>query len=70
MTEVLYQPEGANLELLTLSEAAERLRISKWGLYQLINKRQLNSITIGKRRLVTVADLDAYVDARREAGSF
>jgi excisionase family DNA binding protein len=38
--------------LLTVSEACTRLRISKWTLYELIRKRQLETIRIGRRRLI------------------
>lgn len=38
--------------LLTVPEAAEMLRISRWGLYSLINSRQLKTIKIGSRRLI------------------
>jgi len=42
-------------ELLTVPEAAERLRISKWMLYNLIRSRRLSTVKIGDRRLVPVA---------------
>jgi excisionase family DNA binding protein len=48
-------------ELLTVPEAAERLRISKWMLYNLIRSRKLRSIKIGDRRLVPVAAIRAFV---------
>ena len=48
-------------ELLTVPEAAERLRVSKWMLYNLIRARRLRTVKIGARRLVPVAALRAYL---------
>ena len=50
-------------ELLTVPEAAQRLRISKWMLYNLIRSRQLRTVKIGSRRLVRVATITAYLAA-------
>jgi excisionase family DNA binding protein len=55
--------------LLTLPEVAKKLRISRWMVYELINRRQLTSITIGSRRFVTAVDLDAYINSRRHVGA-
>jgi excisionase family DNA binding protein len=51
--------------LLTLLEAAGELRISRWMIFQLIQSRELRTLTIGTRRFVAREDLDAYIDARR-----
>ncbi|WP_327109482.1 helix-turn-helix domain-containing protein [Nonomuraea glycinis] len=45
--------------VLTVDEAAQRLRISRWTLYTLIHSNQLRTIKIGRRRLVPV---DALTD--------
>ncbi|WP_411112932.1 helix-turn-helix domain-containing protein [Streptomyces sp. 029-5] len=47
--------------LLTVREAARKLRISKWKLYDLIRRRLLQTIQIGRRRLVPVEAIDAYI---------
>jgi excisionase family DNA binding protein len=41
-----------NAELLTVQEAADRLRISRWLLYELIRSRRLRTVKIGSRRLI------------------
>lgn len=51
--------------LFTVSEAAEQLRISNWLLYELIRTNQLQTITIGTRRLVLHEDLVKYVKERK-----
>ncbi|WP_329095144.1 helix-turn-helix domain-containing protein [Actinomadura citrea] len=36
--------------VLTVDEAAERLRVSRWTLYNLIRSNQLRTVKIGRRR--------------------
>jgi excisionase family DNA binding protein len=52
-----------NAPLLTVDEAAEYLRVSRWTVYNLIRSNQLRTIKIGRRRLVALAALDACVEA-------
>jgi excisionase family DNA binding protein len=59
--------DGAPL-LLTVPEACEALRISRWSLYQLINKRRLKTVRIDRRRLIAPADLTALVEELRTEG--
>ncbi|MFI5746562.1 helix-turn-helix domain-containing protein [Streptomyces sp. NPDC051644] len=47
--------------LLTVREAALKLRISKWKLYDLIRSRLLETIKIGRRRLIPVEAIDTYI---------
>ena len=57
--------------LVTIDEVAEYLNISKWLVYNQINNKKLKTITIGSRRFVHPADLQAYVEGlRAEAGGF
>ncbi|MFC4591834.1 helix-turn-helix domain-containing protein [Sphaerisporangium corydalis] len=49
--------------VLTLDEAALRLRISRWTLYTLIHSNQLKTIKIGRRRLVPVDSLAECIDS-------
>jgi excisionase family DNA binding protein len=48
--------------VLSLDEAADRLRISRWTLYTLIRSNQLKTIKIGRRRLVPVDCLAECID--------
>jgi excisionase family DNA binding protein len=62
------KPDSAPL-LLSIPEAAETLRISRWALYQLINKRRLKTVRIRSRRLVAPVDLAVLIEElRREGG--
>lgn len=48
--------------VLTVPEACEALRISKWSLYRLIQMGKLASITIGRRRLIPVAAVEDLIN--------
>jgi len=54
--------------LLTVGEAADQLRISRWSVYNLIRANQLRTIKIGRRRLVTPAALTECI-AMLEGGA-
>lgn len=48
-------------ELLTVSEAMQTLRLSRWKVYDLIRSGELTTVTIGRRRLVPREALTDYV---------
>ncbi|GAA3952630.1 hypothetical protein GCM10023085_38920 [Actinomadura viridis] len=52
--------------VLTVDEAAERLRVSRWTLYNLMRSNQLRTIKIGRRRLVPVTALAECLDLLAE----
>lgn len=53
-------------KLMTIEEARVLLRISKWGMYQLINDGRVATIRIGRRRFITGDDFTQLVDSLRE----
>jgi excisionase family DNA binding protein len=55
-----------NPGLLTVDEAAEYLRVSRWTVYNLIRSNQLRTIKIGRRRLVTLTALVECVESLGE----
>lgn len=56
--------------LLTVPEASALLRISKWGLYRLIQTKSLKTVHIGKRHLVRMEELKRFIELREgEAGA-
>ena len=55
--------------LLTITEAGRLLRVSRWSIYQLLNARKLESITIGRRRLIPMASLDQLIKRLRGEGA-
>ena len=56
-------------ELQTLEESRHRLRVSHPTLHKLIRTGQLESVRIGRRRFVTSAAIDAFIDRNTEAGA-
>jgi excisionase family DNA binding protein len=50
--------------LLTVAEACEVLRISRWTFYQLVRQRQLPTVKIGSRRLVPSAAIGEFISRR------
>ncbi|WP_327402348.1 helix-turn-helix domain-containing protein [Streptomyces sp. NBC_01288] len=63
MNEVIKQltPGGDSVILLTVREAYMKLRISKWKLYDLLRSGQLEAIKIGRRTLIPLYSIEAYV---------
>ena len=53
--------------LYTVDEAARALRLSRSVIYELIRSDQLHTVKVGRRRLVPVAALTAYVEAIQAA---
>jgi excisionase family DNA binding protein len=51
-----------NEVVLTVDEAAARLRVSRWTLYNLIRSNQLRTVKIGRRRLVPVTAITDCLD--------
>lgn len=49
-------------ELLTMDDVVQRYNINKSTLYQMVSRREIKSIKIGKRIFFRKADLDAYVE--------
>ena len=68
MTDVKNSNHTNQQRLLTVTEACDVLRISRWHIYQLINSRRLKTIRIDRRRLVATDDLDAFIADLRTQG--
>jgi excisionase family DNA binding protein len=50
--------------LLSVPETAKRLNISSKGTWHLIYRREIGSITIGKRRMVSEHQIEKYLNER------
>ena len=55
-------------DLLSVEEAARRLRIGRTTMYALISAGTVESVTIGRRRLVPPECVAAYVAVLRSTG--
>jgi len=53
--------------LLTISEAADQLRISRWTMYQLIRNQESKTLTIASRRFVASDDIEKFINQRKES---
>jgi excisionase family DNA binding protein len=56
-----------SFHLVTIAETCEILRVSKWSVYALLRKRKLESIEIGRRRLIPAASIKRLVEQQLEA---
>ena len=63
------QQQLISANLLTLPEAAQRLRISRSSLYRLMDRQELPSVRVGGRRLISVRMLDAFIARLEEAAN-
>ena len=54
--------------LLTITEACQALRVSRWQLYQLINDGRLKTVRINRRRFIAPKDLHDLIEHLREGG--
>ncbi|THA37122.1 excisionase family DNA-binding protein [Streptomyces sp. A1547] len=59
--------EDPTLVLLTVEEAARRLRVGRTTCFHLIGSGQLESVPVGRLRRVPVAALHDFVERLREA---
>ena len=55
--------------LLTVQEAADQLRVSRWSVYNLIRANQLRTIRIGRRRLVTPVAIAECIELLGDEGA-
>jgi excisionase family DNA binding protein len=55
--------------VLTVDEAAEQLRISRWSLYNLIRSNQLRTVKVGRRRLVPASAIAECLDQLMEVAA-
>lgn len=48
-------------ELFTVQEVCDRLQISRWTFYRLVQQRELRSVTIGRSRRVLPSAVAEYL---------
>ncbi len=57
---------ASSIELLTVKETCDKLRISPWSFHQLVNRRELKTIKIGRRRLVPLKAIEEFIEKHSE----
>ena len=55
--------------LLTIIEAAQRLRSSRSTVYELMATRELRSLHVNRRRFIPASEVDRFIAARLAAES-
>jgi excisionase family DNA binding protein len=53
--------ERISKKLITIQQATEELSISKWTMYRLLQRNEIKSMKIGRRRLIPSTEIDAFV---------
>ncbi|MCX4097400.1 helix-turn-helix domain-containing protein [Nocardia sp. alder85J] len=56
-------PSSAVGSLLTIPEAADQLRLSRWGVYDLLHKKDLLSVKQGRRRFIPSSEIHRYLES-------
>lgn len=59
----------AAVQLCTVEETCKLLRVSRWQVNELFNRRELSSVKIGRRRLVRLSEINRYLDRREQLGA-
>ena len=54
--------ENEHLKLLNINQACERPNLGRWSVYKLINQNRLKTVKVGKRRLVTMSAIRAFIE--------
>ncbi|WP_242971935.1 helix-turn-helix domain-containing protein [Haloimpatiens massiliensis] len=65
MIPLTLRNQSLNLELLTVSEVAERLKVNKNSVYELINKGYLKSLKLGSIK-VPIEELNNFIERSKE----
>ncbi|MEN4478134.1 helix-turn-helix domain-containing protein [Mycolicibacterium cosmeticum] len=55
-------------DLLTVAEACALLRVSRWMFYRLLHQQRINTVTIGRRRLVPAIEIDRFLSTLHSEG--
>ena len=62
----MEQKNNIDMRLISMKEACRRLGIGSWAMYQQIQYRNLKTVKIGKRRLVSIRSLNEFIDSMEQ----
>ncbi len=60
--------KGNTSDLLTITQAASKLKVSRQNIYQAIERGRLKASRVGSVLLLSLADLDRYSKSRKRTG--
>jgi excisionase family DNA binding protein len=55
------QPHKQGEILYTAAEVAEILKVSRWTVYELVQRKKINSVKVGKRVLISAQDIKDFI---------
>jgi excisionase family DNA binding protein len=55
-----------NSRLLRISQAAQYLSVTNWFMETLLREKVIPSLFLGKRKVVDVRDIDAWIDRQKQ----
>ena len=61
--------QGSKKVLLTIPEACEYLRVSKWTVYRLFDDNKLMSVRVRSRRLIPRVEIENYLAMQQAEGA-
>ena len=64
---ILKHPDFSSRRLLSIEETAIYLNICEREVYNLLSSKQLTSVRHGRRQMLDLRDLDAWIEARKAA---
>jgi len=59
----------AHPRLLRITQAAQYLSVTNWFMETLLRENEIPSLMLGKRKVVDVRDLDAWVDKQKSVAA-
>ncbi len=65
MTTTNHEAPQATPRLLSINDACQTLGVSRWTMYQLINRRRIKTVRVLGRHLIAPEDLDDFVEQLR-----
>ena len=65
ITKALGVNDGTNKRLLSVDQAATYLCLSKREVYNMIANHQLVAVTHGRRKMLDIRDLDAWIEQNK-----
>ena len=60
--------KNEHTKLLSIDQACERLNLGRWSVYKLINQNRLRTVKMGRRRLVTMGAIRAFIESLEAEG--
>lgn len=57
---VVWPAKGGLMDLVSITDAAKYLKLTRQRVHQLINKKRIPALTIGQQKFINRVDLEAF----------